>query len=83
MLIVGHQVVVLCMRYLIETLTEQEILTIDAEGDVANCSVTEYAFDPGREDGRPVLRRYNFVAPVEEAGAPVTSAPDRHTGVAR
>lgn len=83
-LIVGHQVVVLCLRYLIETLTEKEILDIDAEGDVANCSVTEYEFDPAQGiDGRPVLHRYNFVAPLKEAGAPVTAAPDAQTGAAR
>ena len=44
-LIVGHQVVVLCLRYLLENMTEQKILEIDAEGDVANCSVTEYGLD--------------------------------------
>ena len=82
-LIVGHQVVVLCLRYLIENLTEQEILAIDAEGDVANCSVTEYAFASAQGDSRPVLRRYNFVAPVEDAGAKVTSEPDTNTGAAR
>lgn len=73
-LIVAHQVVVLCLRYLIEDLTEEEILAIDAAGDVANCSVTEYAFDP--RAGRLALERYNFVAPIAEAGAPVTSEPD-------
>ena len=83
-LIVGHQVVVLCLRYLIETLTEAEILAIDAEGDVANCSVTEYRFDAAEGiDGRPRLERYNFVAPLEDAGAPVTTAPDANPGAAR
>jgi broad specificity phosphatase PhoE len=76
-LIVGHQVVVLCLRYLLEGLTEREILAIDAEGDVANCAVTEYAFDPNREPhGTLLLHRYNFVAPLEAAGAPVTSEHD-------
>jgi probable phosphoglycerate mutase len=76
-LIVGHQVVVLCMRYLLEGLTEQEILAIDAERDVANCAVTEYGFDSNLgPHGGLVLQRYNFVAPLEEAGAPVTSSPD-------
>ena len=76
-LIVGHQVVVLCMRYLLEGLTEQEILAIDAKGDVANCAVTEYGFDPSLgPHGGLVLHRYNFVAPLEEAGAPITSSPD-------
>jgi broad specificity phosphatase PhoE len=76
-LIVAHQVVVLCLRYLIEDMTEAEILAIDAAGDVANCSVTEYAFDPGAgPSGGLRLERYNFVAPVADAGAPVTSEPD-------
>ncbi|MBA3519367.1 MAG: histidine phosphatase family protein [Rhizobiales bacterium] len=76
-LIVGHQVVVLCMRYLLEDLNEEQILSIDAEADVANCAVTEYAFDPGRgKDGGLTLQRYNFVAPLERAGAPVTTEPD-------
>lgn len=76
-LIVGHQVVVLCLRYLLENLTERQILDIDAQGDVANCSVTEYAFEPSQgATGKLALLRYNFLAPLEERGAPVTSEPD-------
>ncbi len=76
-LIVAHQVVVLCLRYLIEDMTEAQILAIDAAGDVANCSVTEYAFQPEEgTTGKLALVRYNFVAPVAEGGAPVTSEPD-------
>jgi probable phosphoglycerate mutase len=74
-LIVSHQVVVLCLRYLIEDLDEQTLLAIDREGDVANCSITEYRCE---EHGNPRLKliRYNFVAPLERAGAAVTSEPD-------
>jgi 2,3-bisphosphoglycerate-dependent phosphoglycerate mutase len=76
-LIVGHQVVVLCLRYLLEAMTEDEVLAVDATGEVANCSITEYGFDPGKGTGGELaLRRYNFVAPLEDAGAPVTSEPD-------
>ncbi|MCJ2019857.1 histidine phosphatase family protein [Methylobacterium sp. E-065] len=76
-LIVAHQVVVLCLRYLIEDMTEAEILAIDAAGDVANCSITEYVFDPCAAGiGALALERYNFVAPVAEAGASITSEPD-------
>ena len=76
-LIVGHQVVVLCLRYLLEAMTEDELLAVDATGEVANCSITEYGFDPGKGTGGELaLRRYNFVAPLEDAGAPVTSEPD-------
>jgi 2,3-bisphosphoglycerate-dependent phosphoglycerate mutase len=76
-LIVSHQVVVLCFRYLIEQLDETSVLGIDAEGDVANCSVTEYVLERKKEDAAGLkLQRYNFVAPLEEEGAPVTFAPD-------
>ena len=76
-LIVGHQVVVYCFRYLLERLTEDEILAIDREKNVANCSVTSYAFDPALErHGALALRLFNFVAPLEEAGAEVTRKPD-------
>lgn len=81
-LIVAHQVVVLCLRYLLEDMTEAEILAIDAEGDVANCSVTEYAFEPHEgTTGKLVLERYNFVTPVAEAGAPVTAEADASDAV--
>ena len=76
-LLVAHQVVVLCMRYLLEDMTEGEILGIDAEGDVVNCGVTEYAFSPDvRPGGGLELVRYNFVAPLEAQGAPITSEQD-------
>jgi broad specificity phosphatase PhoE len=76
-LIVAHQVVVLCLRYIIETLDEQAILAIDREGDVANCSVTEYRYDRGSGRlGKLALDRYNYVVPVEDEDVPVTEAPD-------
>ncbi|MBD0416966.1 histidine phosphatase family protein [Oryzicola mucosus] len=76
-LIVAHQVVVMCMRYLIENLTEEEILAIDRESEVANCAVTEYLFDSSiPPDGGMVLKRYNFIAPLRQGGAPVTAEPD-------
>jgi broad specificity phosphatase PhoE len=76
-LIVGHQVIVNCLRYLLERMSEAQIMSIDRGADVPNCSVTSYAFDPraGRA-GKLVPRLVNFVAPLEEAGAAVTSDPD-------
>jgi len=76
-MIVAHQVVVLCLRYVIENLTEAEILAIDKAGDVANCAITEYRFvpDEGR-DGRLKLSRYNVTAPMEQDATPVTAEPD-------
>ena len=80
-MIVAHQVVVLCLRYVIENLTEAEILAIDRAGDVANCSVTEYRFDPARgRDGALALVRYNAVRPLQESDVAVTAEPDRTTG---
>ena len=76
-LIVSHQVVVLCLRYLLEELTEEEILAIDRQADVANCSVTEYRFDPAcGPNGALKLFRYNMTTPLEREGAPVTREPD-------
>ena len=76
-MIVAHQVVVLCLRYIIENLTEAEILAIDREGDIANCAITEYRFDPSAgHDGNLVLARYNVTAPMEAEATPVTKAPD-------
>ncbi|MBM7405802.1 MULTISPECIES: histidine phosphatase family protein [Sphingomonas] len=81
-MIVAHQVVVLCLRYVIERMSEAEILGIDREGDVANCSVTEYRYDPdkGRYGGLALVR-YNETAPVEESAVAVTAEPDRSAGV--
>ena len=76
-LLVCHAVVMLCFRYLLERMTERQILDIDREDEVANCSVTHYAFDPSAgKRGKLVLREYNFVAPLREEGAPVTAEPD-------
>jgi broad specificity phosphatase PhoE len=76
-LIVGHQVIVNCFRYLLERMDEARILEEDRAGDVPNCSVTSYAFDPtlGKR-GKLALRLVNFVAPLEATGTPVTVGKD-------
>ena len=79
-LIVAHQVIVNCFRYLLERLDEGEILAIDKQLDVPNCSVTSYEFDARQGSrGKLVLKLTNFIAPVLETGTPVTSAPDAPT----
>lgn len=76
-LIVCHQVVVLCLRYILEEMDEQQILGIDKAADVVNCGVCEYAFEPDHAKSCvPKLVRYNFTAPLEDENAPVTSEPD-------
>jgi broad specificity phosphatase PhoE len=80
-MIFTHQVVVLCLRYIIEGLNEAEILAIDRAGDVANCAITDYSYDPSHgRNGGLVLRRYNVTAPMEEEATPVTREPDAIAG---
>lgn len=76
-LIVCHQVVVLCLRYILEELDEAQVLAIDREDDVINCGLCEYDFEP--DDAKacvPRLMRFNFAAPLLEEAAPVTDEPD-------
>jgi len=81
-LIVSHQVVVLCFRYLLERMTEADILAVDREHQIANCSVTAYEFDPDAgHHGEMVLKLFNFVAPIVEAGEEVTRKPDVPVGL--
>jgi len=76
-LIVAHQVIVNCIRYLMERMDEEAILAIDRAGDVPNCGITEYRFDTAAgKNGKLVLVQANFVAPLIETGTPVTSKPD-------
>ena len=76
-LIVAHQVIVNCFRYLLERLDEEGILAIDRMGDVPNCGITEYRYDPkAGKHGKLVLVQANFVAPLEDSGTPVTDQPD-------
>ena len=71
-LLVAHQVVVLLVRYIVEQMTEEEILAIDRRGDVANCSVTSYRLD----GGQLALVTYNETTHLEAQDAQVTAEPD-------
>ncbi|MCU1038037.1 histidine phosphatase family protein [Stenotrophomonas maltophilia] len=75
-MIVAHQVIVNCMRYLLEGMDEQAILDIDRQGDVPNCGITEYHAAQG---GQLILVRANFISP-ELAETPITALPDRPAG---
>ncbi len=74
LLVVAHQVTVICMRYLLEELDEAHVLAIDCQGDVPNCGVTSYERHLSGQGLVPHL--VHFVAPLREAGAPVTAEPD-------
>jgi len=79
--VVCHQVVVLCMRYVLEELDEQQILAIDKQAEVLNCGICAYDFEPDA-DGLcvPTLALWNHGTPLEDEGAAKTSAPDAIAG---
>jgi len=80
-LVVCHQVVVLCFRYILEELDEAAILSIDKQSEVLNCGIAAYQFE---SDAKglcvPALELWNHGAPLEAEGAPKTSAPDAMAG---
>ncbi|WP_395623939.1 histidine phosphatase family protein [Sphingomonas daechungensis] len=80
-LIVCHQVVVLCMRYILEELTEEQILAIDKKAEILNCGIVRYDFEPDATGVCvPKLEVWNHGAPLEAEGAAKTAEPDAMTG---
>jgi broad specificity phosphatase PhoE len=81
LLVVCHQVVVLCFRYILEELDEAAILQIDKQAEVLNCGIAQYDFEP---DARglcvPQLVMWNYGAPLEAEDTPKTCAPDEMAG---
>ena len=80
-LIVCHQVVVLCMRYILEELDEAQILAIDKQAEILNCGICAYEFEPDANGlCVPQLKLWNHGAPLDEDGAAKTAAPDAMAG---
>lgn len=80
-LIVCHQVVVLCIRYILEELSEGDILAIDRQADILNCGICAFDFEPNRLAlCVPKLVLWNHGAPLEEHGTPKTAEPEVMTG---
>ena len=80
-LVVCHQVVVLCFRYILEELDETEILNIDRQAEILNCGIASYIFEQGPKSVcKPELCLWNYGVPLEEQGAEKTSAPDAMAG---
>jgi broad specificity phosphatase PhoE len=80
-LIVCHQVVVFCFRYILEELDEAEILGIDKQAEILNCGIAAYDFEPATTgESAAQLSLWNYGAPLEAEGAPKTSAPDAMAG---
>ena len=75
--VVCHSMVVLCLRYLLERLDETALLEIDAAEQIANCGVTCYRRVSSSHMPAGLEREsFNWTAPMEEAGEPVTTKPD-------
>ena len=58
-LIVTHEVIIRIFRYILENLTEAEILAIDRACDVENCAVTSYHFEA--DGNKPTLELDNHL----------------------
>jgi 2,3-bisphosphoglycerate-dependent phosphoglycerate mutase len=72
LLVVSHQAVIMVMRYVLENLTEQQVLEIDRTEVIANTAVTTYA----GADGRLRLQQFNDATHLESSDAPVTEESD-------
>jgi broad specificity phosphatase PhoE len=71
-LVITHQAVAMLFRYVLESLTEAEVLEIDANEQIANAAVTRYEL----RDGRLALQAFNEVEHLAEHDEPVTEEPD-------
>jgi broad specificity phosphatase PhoE len=73
LLVVAHQAVIMVFRYVLEELTEQELLAVDREEQVANASLTRYATD---DAGDLRLVAFNDVGHLVDEDEDVTEEPD-------
>jgi broad specificity phosphatase PhoE len=71
LLLVAHQAVVMVFRYVLEGLTEQQVLDIDRSERVANTSLTRYE----TRDGALRLVAFNTVDHLTDQGEDVTEEP--------
>ncbi|MEY2588523.1 MAG: 2,3-bisphosphoglycerate-dependent phosphoglycerate mutase [Acidimicrobiaceae bacterium] len=76
LLVIAHEVVVLQFCYVLEHLTEHDILALAREHPLANCSVTSFVADRRRKSGALRLDTFGTAVPLEQAGAPVTREHD-------
>ena len=73
LLVFTHQAVVKVFRYVLEELSEPQLMEIDRDEPVANCSVTRYEAGP---DGVLRLAEAGAVEHLTRAGRPVVEEPD-------
>jgi probable phosphoglycerate mutase len=70
---VSHQAVIMVFRYVLEELSEQQLLEIDRHDQIANASLTRYETGP---DGGLQLVRFNAIDHLEAEDTHVTEEPD-------
>jgi broad specificity phosphatase PhoE len=70
--LVSHQAVIMLARYVLEDLTEEQVLDLDAHARMANTAVTDYA----RRRGGWVHTSGPDTGHLEQAAAPVTAEED-------
>jgi broad specificity phosphatase PhoE len=71
LIVVAHQAVIMVFRYVLEELTEQELMEVDREQRVANTSVTRYE----TQDGELRLVQFNAVDHLAGEDEDVTEEP--------
>jgi probable phosphoglycerate mutase len=71
-LVASHQAVIMNFRYVLERLSEVELLAVDAGPPLANCSLTRYV----RGEGGLRLEVFNDPQTVADMGEKVTKEPD-------
>jgi broad specificity phosphatase PhoE len=71
-----HQAVIMSFRYVIEGLSEEELLRLDEIASPANASMTTYRLT----DGRLRLVSYGDTAAIDRSAAEVTHEPSRGSG---
>ena len=72
-LVTCHSALVFLFRYLLEGMEADQVVSLSRTEEVANCSITAYHAD---REGRPTLELFNHIAPLEEAGEPITEEPN-------
>ncbi|MDP9392686.1 MAG: histidine phosphatase family protein [Actinomycetota bacterium] len=73
LLLVAHQAVIMVFRYVLEDLTEQELLDVDRREQVANASVTRYETGAG---GDLEMVAFNLVDHLVADDEDITEEPD-------
>jgi probable phosphoglycerate mutase len=80
LLVVSHEVVIFVFRYVLERLTEAEVLAMSATEELANCSVTCFERVTRDDDVGLELTTFDDTVALETDAAPITHEPDLPLG---